>query len=242
MSAGRTHRTAICERGRTGIQRLVHVANAPRLAHRLLFSAVHAGDLMKPHHVLLITALSPLPILAARAQISPAPPSAAHGASPMGIPATYSSRISAVVYGPQGEVQALALRNGVAVSLPPDLGAQLQATLVKGARVQVSGTQRVIAGQTSLLALSLTANGQTIVAIQPPPPDSGPPAAPTPPGSASGSQGNRCQAWPWRTPAAGRWCSILRPSSASPTDVGRCHEIVEHRMHNLSPDTSGRKW
>ena len=92
----------------------------------------------------------------------------------MGIPATYSSRISAVVYGPQGEVQALALRNGVAVSLPPDLGAQLQATLVKGARVQVSGTQRVIAGQTSLLALSLTANGQTIVAIQPPPPDSGP--------------------------------------------------------------------
>ena len=138
---------------------------------------------MKPHHVLLIPALSPLLTLAARAQISPAPPPpAAHGASPMGIPATYSSRISAVVYGPQGEVQALALRNGVAVSLPPDLGAQLQTTVVKGARVQVSGTQRVIAGQTSLLALSLTANGQTIVAIQPPPPGPRGPAAKLGPG------------------------------------------------------------
>ena len=127
---------------------------------------------MKPHHVLLITALSPLLILAARAQdhrppLLPQPPMPHHR---WAFAATYSSRISAVVYGPQGEVQALALRNGVAVSLPPDLGAQLQTTVVKGARVQVSGTQRVIAGQTSLLALSLTANGQTIVAIQPPPP------------------------------------------------------------------------
>jgi hypothetical protein len=152
------------------------------LAHRLLFFQCTQGMLMKPHHVLLITALSPLLILAARAQISPAPPPpAAHGASPMGIPATYNSRISAVVYGPQGEVQALALRNGVAVSLPPDLGAQLQAAVVKGTRVRVSGTQRVIAGQISLLAQSLTANGQTMVAIQPPTPDSGPAAAVPPP-------------------------------------------------------------
>jgi hypothetical protein len=147
--------------------------------------------LMKPNHAFLITALSPVLTLAASAQNPsappPPPPAAAYGVSPMGTAATYSSRISAVVYGPQGEVQALALRNGVAVSLPPDLGAQLQATIARGTRIQVSGTQRVIAGQTSLLAQSLTANGQTMVASQPPTPDRGtasaaPPPPPPPPG------------------------------------------------------------
>jgi hypothetical protein len=141
---------------------------------------------MKPNHALLITALSPVLALAASAQnpsAPPPPPPAAYGGSPMSTAATYSSRISAVVYGPQGEVQALALRNGVAVSLPPDLGAQLQTAIVRGTRVQVSGTQRVIAGQTSLLAQSLTANGQTMVASQPPTPDRGAAApAPPPPG------------------------------------------------------------
>jgi hypothetical protein len=145
---------------------------------------------MKPNHVLLITALSPVLALAASAQnpsVPPPLPPAAYGASPLGTAATYSSRISTVVYGPQGEVQALALRNGVAVSLPPDLGAQFQTPIVKGTRVQVSGTQRVIAGQTSLLAQSLTANGQTMVASQPPTPDRGaaaaaPPPPPGPPG------------------------------------------------------------
>ncbi len=122
---------------------------------------------MKPNHALLITALSPVLALAASAQnpsAPPPPPPAAYGGSPMSTAATYSGRISAVVYGPQGEVQALALRNGVAVSLPPDLGAQLQTAIVRGTRVQVSGTKRVIAGQTSLLAQSLTANGQTMLA------------------------------------------------------------------------------
>jgi hypothetical protein len=145
---------------------------------------------MKPNHALLITALSPVLTLAASAQnpsVPPPLPPAAYGASPLGTAATYSSRISTVVYGPLGEVQALALRNGVAVSLPPDLGAQLQTAIVKGTRVQVSGTQRVIAGQTSLLAQSLTANGQTMVASQPPTPDRGtaaaaPPPPPPPPG------------------------------------------------------------
>jgi hypothetical protein len=135
--------------------------------------------LMKPNHALLITALGTALALAASAQ-NPA----AYGGSPMGTAATYSSRISAVVYGQQGEVQALALRNGVAVSLPPDLGAQLQTAIVKGTRVQVSGTQRVIAGQTSLLAQSLTANGRTMLASQPPAPDRGAAAvAPPPPGT-----------------------------------------------------------
>jgi hypothetical protein len=123
--------------------------------------------------------------LAASAQNPSAPPSpsaAPYGPSPVGTAATYNSRISTVVYGPQGEVQALALRNGVAVSLPPDLGAQLQTAIVRGTRVQVSGTRRVIAGQTSLLAQSLTANGQTTVASHPPTPDRGAAAAPPPPG------------------------------------------------------------
>jgi hypothetical protein len=147
---------------------------------------------MKPNHALLITALSPVLALAVSAQnpsAPPPPPPAAYGGSPMSTAATYSSRISAVVYGPQGEVQALALRNGVAVSLPPDLGAQLQTAIVRGTRVQVSGTQRVIAGQTSLLAQSLTANGRTMVASQPPTPDRGAAAAAPPPPGPPGPRG-----------------------------------------------------
>src|SRR5579863_9449702 len=139
---------------------------------------------MKPNHALLITALSPVLTLAASAQnpsVLPPLPPAAYAASPLGTAATYSSRISTVVYGPQGEVQALALRNGVAVSLPPDLGAQFQTPIVKGTRVRVSGKQRVIAGQTSLLAQSLTANGRTIIASQPATPDRGTAAAAPPP-------------------------------------------------------------
>ena len=51
----------------------------------------------------------------------------------MGIPATYSSRISAVVYGPQGEVQALdACETGSRLVCRPIWVTQLQATLVKG--------------------------------------------------------------------------------------------------------------
>jgi hypothetical protein len=158
---------------------------------------------MKPNHALLITALSPVLALAASAQnpsAPPPPPPAAYGGSPMSTAATYSSRISAVVYGPQGEVQALALRNGVAVSLPPDLGAQLQTAIVRGTRVQVSGTQRVIAGQTSLLAQSLTANGQTMVASQPPTPDRGAAAAAPPPPGPPGPRGPAARRGPGGPP------------------------------------------
>jgi hypothetical protein len=124
---------------------------------------------MKPNHALLMTALIPVLTLTASAQNPSAPPPAGFAASPMATSAIYKSRISTVVYGPQGEVQALALQNGVAVSVPPDLGAQLQGSIVRGARVQVSGTKRVIAGQ----------NGRTMVAspaAAPPPPPPGPPA------------------------------------------------------------------
>lgn len=138
---------------------------------------------MKPNHALLLAALSPVLALAASAQspYSALPPPAFLTASAPETPATYTSRIGAVVYGPEGEIQALALRNGVAVSLPPDLGAQLQGGIVRGARVQVSGTRRVIAGQICLLAQSITTNGQTMVAIQPPVPERGPAAAAAPP-------------------------------------------------------------
>jgi hypothetical protein len=151
---------------------------------------------MKSNHALLIAALYPMLTLAASAQNVSAPPSpsaAPYGPLPMGTAATYNSRISTVVYGPQGEVQALALRNGVAVSLPPDLGAQLRTAILRGTRVQVSGTQRVIAGQTSLLAQTLTANGQTVV-TQPPAPDGGTAAAPPPPPGPPAPRGPA--AWP----------------------------------------------
>jgi hypothetical protein len=145
---------------------------------------------MKPNHALLMTALIPVLTLAASAQNPSAPPPpGAFAASLMATTAIYKSRISTVVYGPQGEVQALVLRNGVGVSVPPDLGAQLQASIVRGARVQVSGTKRVIAGQTSLLAQSVTENGQTMVASQPPSQDRGPAAAPPPPPGPPGPRG-----------------------------------------------------
>ena len=149
---------------------------------------------MKSIRIILIAALSPALVLAAAAQnAAPAPPPPPPGSeaslpppAPMaqtGTPSTHTSRIAAVIYGPQGEVQAVTLRDGIAVSLPPDLGMRLQSTITKGARIQVSGTQQVIAGQTSLVAQSVTANGQTFVATQSVP-DRGPGlagAAPPPP-------------------------------------------------------------
>jgi len=157
---------------------------------------------MNPNHIILIAALTPVLALTAGAQ-TPAPPPALPGATaptpplatsaPMqsGVPATYSSRVSAVIYGPQGEVQALTLRNGVAVSLPPDFGVRLQSSVIRGARIQVSGTLQVIAGQTSLIAQSITANGQTFIAAAPAP-DQGPGtagAAPPPPPPLGGPRG-----------------------------------------------------
>jgi hypothetical protein len=158
----------------------LHVLRSPFIWRADCFSSQCTQEkLMKPNHALLMTALIPVLTLTASAQNPSAPPPAGFAASPMATSAIYKSRISTVVYGPQGEVQALALQNGVAVSVPPDLGAQLQGSIVRGARVQVSGTKRVIAGQTSLLAQSVTENGRTMVAspaAAPPPPPPGPPA------------------------------------------------------------------
>jgi hypothetical protein len=160
---------------------------------------------MNPNRIILIAALTPVLALTAGAQ-TPAPPPALPGATAptpplatpvptqFGVPATYSSHVSAVVYGPQGEVQALTLRNGVAVSLPPDFGVRLQSSVVRGARIQVSGTRQVIAGQTSLIAQSITANGQTFIATAPAP-DQGPdtagaaPPRPPPVGGPRGARG-----------------------------------------------------
>jgi hypothetical protein len=161
---------------------------------------------MNHNRIILIAALAPVLALTAGAQTPavPSPPPAPGTAAPpsalavpaptqSGVPATYSSHVSAVVYGPQGEVQALTLRNGVAVSLPPDFGVRLQSSVVRGARIQVSGTRQVIAGQTSLIAQSVTANGQTFIAAAPAA-DQGPAAAgatPPPPPPFGGPRGPR---------------------------------------------------
>ena len=184
----------------------VAVAMRGSLASLLPLFMTQEGEAMKPNRIFFLAALSPALILAAVAQ-NPVPPPlpAAPGAlaSPsarelvpqQGAFATRSSRVNAVVYGPQGEVQALVLRDGVAVNLPPDLGMRLHAGIAKGVRVQVSGTQQVIAGQTSLMAQSVTANGQTFVATQPLP-DRGPGLAgngppPPPPGGPGALRGPR---------------------------------------------------
>jgi hypothetical protein len=170
---------------------------------------------MKSNRIFLIAAFTPALVLAAVAQTPPPspPPPPPGPAAPLqpptapafvqtGVPATHSSRVSAVVYGPQGEIQGLTLRNGVSVSLPPDLGMRLQSSVIKGARVQVNGTQQVVAGQTSLIAQSITANGQTFIATQPAP-DRGPgiaggvpPPLPPPPAGPQGPGGPRA----WRGP------------------------------------------
>jgi hypothetical protein len=159
---------------------------------------------MKFTRMFLIVALSPAFVLAVAAQAPPPapPPPPIEGAAPpppptastplqSSVAATHNGRVSAVVYGPQGEVQAFTLRNGVAVSLSPDLEMRLQSTVIKGTRVQVSGMQQVIAGQTSLIAQSITVSGQTFVAA-PPISDQGPGIAggiPPPPPPPAGPQG-----------------------------------------------------
>jgi hypothetical protein len=159
---------------------------------------------MKFIRILLIVALSPALVLVAAAQAPPpappplspgaaAPPPPPAPAAPLraGITTTHNGRVSAVVYGLQGEIQAFTLRNGVAVSLSPDLGMRLQSSVIKGTRVQVSGIQQIIAGQTDLIAQSITANNQTFVAA-PATPDRGPgiaggTPAPPPPSIGAGA-------------------------------------------------------
>ena len=172
---------------------------------------------MKSSRLFLIAALSPAIALAAVAQTPPPPsqtgtvalppPLASSVATPLqgGTPGIRNSRVSVIVYGPQGEVQALTLRDGIAVTLPPDLGMRLRSSITKGIRVQVSGAERVIAGQTSLIAQSLTANGQTFVSV-PAAPDQGPgiaggaPPPPPPPAGSLGPRGPRGRRGPGSPP------------------------------------------
>ncbi len=132
---------------------------------------------MKPIRLSLIAALSPAFALSAFCQTPPPAPPAANVSAPQpprpalpsrnGVATSHSGRVSSIIYGPQGEVQGLTLRNGIAVTLPPELAMRLQSNVNRGTRVQVSGIQRMIAGQASLVAQSITANGQTFVAAAP---------------------------------------------------------------------------
>ncbi len=146
------------------------------------FSLARRRKPMNANRLVLLTVFAPAMVWAA-AQSPDAVPPPAPQAPPaiVGTSATHSGRITAVVYGPQGEVQAILLGDGAAVSLPPDLAMRAQAGVVRGSRVQVSGTQRVIAGQVSLIAQSLTANGQTFVAALPAPGPAFAGGAPPPP-------------------------------------------------------------
>jgi hypothetical protein len=156
---------------------------------------------MNPNRLYLIAALSPVLALAAAGQTPPPapPPPPANVSAPQpplpmaqiqgGVSATHSSRVSAAVYGPQGELQAVTLRDGVAVTLPPDLGMRLQSNVIRGTRVQVSGIQRVIAGQTSLVASApFTDAGPGLAGgTLPPPPPAGPPDPRGPAGRGPGA-------------------------------------------------------
>ena len=169
---------------------------------------------MKSNRFFLIAALSPAIALAAAAQTPPlaplpsqtgavAPPPPPATSLQAGTPGTLSSRVNAIVYGPQGEIQALTLRDGVAVTLSPDLGMRLQSNVAKGTHVQVSGVERVIAGQRSLLAQSLTVNGQTFVSTPTTPaPGPGMAGGPSPPPMADpqGPRGPRGRRGPGAPP------------------------------------------
>ena len=132
---------------------------------------------MNPIRLYLIAALSPALALSAFCQTPPPALPAGNVSAPQaplsapqsrdGVATSHSGRVSSVIYGPQGEVQGLTLRNGIAVALPPELAMRLQSSVTRGARVQVSGVQRMIAGQASLVAQSITANGQTFVSEMP---------------------------------------------------------------------------
>jgi hypothetical protein len=191
---------------------------------------------MKSTRIFLIAALSPALVLAAAAQAPlPAPPPPPPGAAApppppaalvpvqQGVTATHNSRVNAVVYGPQGEIQAFTLRNGIAVSLPPDVGMRLQSSVIKGTRVQVSGIQQVIAGQTSLIAQSITANGQTFVAA-PATLDLGPgiaggtPPPPPPPPPPAWPQGPRGRRGPGAAPPPPPPVGAVAPPPPPPPD------------------------
>ncbi len=106
------------------------------------------------------------------------PPTATAGIVAGGTPVTRTSHVRTIIYGPQSEVQGLTLRDGVAVSVPPDLGIQLRGVLSRGTLIQVSGQQQAIGGETVLFAQSIVANKQTFATA---PPLTGAPAEPPPP-------------------------------------------------------------
>jgi hypothetical protein len=152
------------------------------------------------------TAAIPAPRPAGAGAEAPAPPVIiAAGPQPSTRPeVTETGAIRDIIYGPQGEVQAVILRSDRIVSIAPELGAQMQMTLSKGAAVSVTGSPKQFGRQRQLFAQSVQINGQSFVAAAPaaglvpagpalagpgrppagePPPPSGEAPKPPPPGA-----------------------------------------------------------
>src|SRR5580698_9470713 len=119
---------------------------------------------MKLNRVFITVALSSITAFSGVAQVPP-PPSPGAPLASSGQLVTRTSRVGTLVYGPQGELLAMVLRNGIAVTVPPDLGKRLKSAVSKGTRVQVSGIQQVFNGQPRMVAQSVLANGQRFAAI-----------------------------------------------------------------------------
>ena len=127
----------------------------------------------------------PQPVAGAPAQPPPGPPPAPGYPASNVVSAALvsdSSSVRYVIYGPGGEVQAVVLRDEKVVTVPPDLGWQLRAALVRGASVRVSGIPQDIGQQRQLIAQTVQVSGQSYASAgPPPPPPAGGPAGPPPP-------------------------------------------------------------
>jgi hypothetical protein len=116
---------------------------------------------------------------------APPPPACGPDAPPPPRSAVYpqvpASTVRAAIrqfnYGPEGEISGLVLSNNMQVNFPPEFAYQIDSVARLKSEVTVTGYQRQSAtGKTILDAMSITANGQTIVV--PALPGSAPPPAP----------------------------------------------------------------
>jgi hypothetical protein len=113
------------------------------------------------------TAVIPTPQPAGAGAPAPPVPDAAGPQLSTRAAVTETGAIRYIIYGRQGEVQALILRSDRIVSIPPELGAQMRMTLSKGAAVSVTGSPQQFGRQRQLFAQSVQINGQNVAAVAP---------------------------------------------------------------------------